>query len=283
MTLSTQRLEYWTGEANSVEPPAIMPVPLHILLSEAGDVADFVHQRWTATDELPGLESAGKRMSPQIGSEIEELKEAIETVQSQYLSTLNRELSPKNIYSESIGVLDEMIAVSEWHAIVSENPEVPQRVYRLSGEHALCFNSIDGMINALYDYASHIQGVRDEVHQLGGFDSKHIERAFELATRLIEIEKEPTPELNTVQALVSLKDRLAAMLHGRVEFVRKAARFVFRFHPRVLREVLSARVMLQEAAEARAEKLQRTYERREQRDYTMSYLPPNSGYMPKNR
>jgi hypothetical protein len=223
-----------------------VPVPFHVLVGEAVDVARFFNTYYATQPAVPGkatrpgLEQAvtGGQFRPELGQEILELQEATQAAQTQYLLTVTAPDSPAE---RAEFVLSELVAGLEYLFDDGVRDDDDQRLERLGSVHANP-TSQDALATALDDYAGLADLHRDRLTQLGAFEVALIDeaRALAVAMREVSAKKLAGASTDAQKQALELRNRLASMLHDRMQLVRSAARYVFRRDPETVRRVTSA-------------------------------------------
>ena len=245
--MTNPMLQKW--EPLAWELPAVssrVSVPFHVLVGEAVDVARFFSTYYETqpavpgTAARPGLEQAviGGLFRPELGQEILELQEATQAAQTRYLLTVATSDSPRE---RAEFVLGELVAGLEYLFDDEADDQEDQRLERLASVHSSP-TSQDALAAALHDYAGLASMHRDRLDQLGAFDVGLIAEAGVLVSALRDVSANKLAGVSTdaqKQAL-ELRNRLASMLHDRMQLVRAAARYVFRHDPATVRRATSA-------------------------------------------
>jgi hypothetical protein len=246
----------WNLDEASVENPR---VPLHVLTGEAVDVARFCQRRWAAQRDasgavvMPGLELVENQddITPTLGEEILELSRAVQDAQSEYLLTIPARPEPAPLERAEF-ILSEISAVLEWLLDDGTDDEKDAQLERLETTYRES-RSQDALAAALDDYVALASRHRDELDGLGNFDVALLDEGKQVATQLRERSaarigvQNPSAERRAQEH----RNRLAALLGQRINRVRAAARFVFRSHPEVIREVTSTYERRRRAARRR--------------------------------
>jgi hypothetical protein len=249
-------LEKW--QAAAVALPVVkanFSLPMRVLLGEAVDAARFVHAYWEPVKDSsgkllrPGLSQAGGRLTASVGTEILELQEGLQTAQTAYLLTVAP--AQADVRARAEFVLSELTAALEWYLDDGVEDERDQQLASLKAEYADNSTSTDSLAAELADYAALARQEEPGLAGLGGFDVALITEAEQLSRQLRERPTTPVPAENTRRAL-DMRNRFATLLVERITTVRAAARFVFRNHPAIAREVGSAYAKRQRAAARRA-------------------------------
>jgi hypothetical protein len=232
-----------------------LPVPFHVIAGEALDVARFCQRYWEPARDgagrviRPGLESAKRSgtFNANIATELLELREVLQAAQTRYrLLVSTPEPAP---IERAQFVLSELRATLEWYFDDNVTDERDAQLERLIESHDGAA-SHDAIAAALFDFAALADNHRDAITGLGGFDLALLQEAPRLARALRECSAGPAsmePHLAEPQA-IELRNRLGTLLYQRMQQIRQAARFVFRGHPALIREVTSAYARRQRAA-----------------------------------
>lgn len=254
--MNQDALKKWEPQAWKIEQPLDrLPVPLHVAMGEAVDVARFCQRHWTpAQDEggtviRPGLASAvgNGTFTQNIVEEILELQAALQEAQTKYRLLV---MAPESAPMERAQfVLSELRDTLDWLFDDGKDTDGDAQMAALADAHDGAISQ-DAVAAALFDYAELAERHRDKVQGLGGFDVRLIDEARKLSTDLREYSAgPPKTEAPTVQhQALDLRNRLATLLYDRMQRARSAARFVFRRHPELIRQVTSPYVRRQRAA-----------------------------------
>ncbi len=240
-------LEKWEREAWALGyDPGSPKIPLHVLLGEAVDIVRFFHThdetRLDAKGQVvrPGLDQAflDGPLHRNLGQEILELREATQAAQSAYLLTLSVRESPAGRASF---VLKELRAALEFILAHSVEDGSDIRLERLVRAHPNP-TSQDALAAALSDCAGLAGMRREQLDALGAFESGMIDEAIALAAELRakSADRHAGTARDKQRRALSLRNRLAALLHRRMQLVRALARYVFRHDPKVVRRVTSS-------------------------------------------
>ena len=231
-------LEQWRERALAVPGEVLSAsVPLPVLLVEAGIVARFFAGRWEATAEHPGLASAANEsLTAATGQEVESLLDAV--------NEANVELrllpgSPPNPAGAARGALRAIVATLAWHLDNGDDAGGRAQLDALRAAQAKIGRRSLALAAALEELARFAEGYRAAIAGVGGFDPRQIDEALALAQALRERALAPRRPPQA-RELLGLRNKLVALLRDRMATVRAAARFVFREHPAIIREVTSA-------------------------------------------
>jgi hypothetical protein len=229
--------------------------PIRILLGEAVDLTRFVQVYWEPVKDAanhvirPGLSLAGPKLSASIGAELLELQAALQTAQTDYLLTVTP--TAPDVHARAEYVLAEITSALEWLLDDGVEDDRDKQLAALKTEYAENSASNDSVAAELSDYAALARREAKGIEGLGGFELSLLDEAETLAQQLRERPATTSPSENTRQAL-ELRNRIATLLVDRMTQVRAAARFVFRNHPELARQVGSTYARRQRAAARRA-------------------------------
>jgi hypothetical protein len=229
-------------EVKSLESGATTtPIPLHVLLGEAVDVARFFAKYWKTIEEgdtivRHGLESVGDRLPASTGAEIMALTELAQDAQSRYRLSVRgpRGTDPVGRATYLATEIDAALAFLFDDGIEDEKDE---KLAAIRTAHADTGTSADALAAELADYAKLASVHRTALDGLGGFDVALVDEAKDLVSVLRD--HAPIESAEAKEALDE-RNRLTTLLQRRVGLVRAAARFVFRRDPAIIREVTSA-------------------------------------------
>jgi len=246
--MNTASIEKWNEIAWEQPPADEKPsVPFHVLLGEAVDVARFAQRNWEPVlgpqgqTVRPGLGSAvgNGSLSKETVTDLLELVDAVQQAQTQYRLLVS---GVQNTTMERAQfVLSEVRATLEWAFDDGQLTDEDQQLETLAADHDGALSQ-DAVAAALYDYAELAGRAKNKLQGLGGFDVALIAEARSLGAELRERSAGPAtvaPKPAERDAL-EIRNRLVSLLSDRVSRIRAAARFVFRRHPELIREVSSA-------------------------------------------
>lgn len=254
--MSRQLLDKWLPMALSVEQvrTSFTP-PARVLLGEAVDLAKFVCDYWDPVKDAagkvlrPGLSTAGVKVSANVGVEILELQEALQTAHTDYLLTVASK--KPDVRARAEFVLGEIVAALEWWLDDGVEDDRDRQLAALKGEYSDGSASTDTIAAELADYAALARQEAEGLAGLGGFDIGLIDEAESLSKRLREMPTTPAaPE--KVRRALDVRNRVATLLIDRMYLVRTAARFVFRNQPEIARQATSLYLRKGRAAARRA-------------------------------
>lgn len=222
--------------ADEVQAPR---VPVAVMLQEAAGVALFVRRRWEADAErkLPGLSLASAFVQAGIAEEIEELGEAARVLQTRVLFPERDALELRQKLERGETVLDELSAALE--LVLDDGVAEPaDAALDLARQRLAADQSQAGMAQALSDFAGVAEQVKARISTLGDFEPALIEEARQLSRTITAAG--PPQRGRPASPDLDLRNRMLTLLDRRVDRVRAAARYVYRHHPEVARQVTSA-------------------------------------------
>lgn len=222
-------------------------MPLYVVLGEAIDVAAFTQHYWRAVRDpktkavtLPGLELAGDaNLSSKIVDEILVLHDLLQKAQTAYVLSIS---PPTESTERAEYVLGELASAIEW---VCNQPEADENhVAKLAAiveAHKDDAGSEDALASEIADYVGLAIDLEDELSSVGAFDASLVEEA---QSHVAALRQRSAARIRGRggEASVHLRERnqLASLLLGRIGHVRAAARYVFRHHEAIVRQVTSS-------------------------------------------
>lgn len=253
-------LALWEAHAMSLPTDDYrVRVPQHVVLGEAVDVALFFQSYYESrkakgsTPARPGLDTAlneKRGFTAKTGTEILTLRDAVQQAQSRYLlSARPAEAAPTD---RAVFVLDEITAALEYLFDDGVEDERDAQLASVAAAHADDPSSTDALAAELDDYSALAETYRSELAGLGGFDPAVIDEARDLAIALRARPAARAPVSEEARTALNLRNRLLTLLSDRMAMVRSAARFVFRRHPAIAREVTSTYERRRRAASRKA-------------------------------
>jgi hypothetical protein len=244
--ISKEIMDAWTARAWSLpQPAARLSFPINVLTGEALDVLRFCQRNWEpALDPVgkpirPGLKSAvgNGTFTEEVAREIHELIDAFQEAQNHY--RLLVDVKGPNPMDRAQYLLGEMRNTLEWYFDDGKTDASDAQLEALRKAHDRAVSQ-DDVAGALLEYAALARRHRSQIDGLEGFNAALIDEAPGIAAALRERSAGPeTAEQPAVREALELRNRLGAMLLERMLLVRSAARFVFRAHPALVREVTS--------------------------------------------
>ena len=229
----------WILKAEEVSEPQAPAVPLRVLLEEAAVAAHFMSRYWREDKDLPGMCQAGPEVSEEIGREILELCRAVQEAQSLYLSLSKEKMDTRQISDRARFLLREFKYVTRWAFRLDGAELAEKRLRALRKSYRNKPKKAAYLAAELRDYASLITEYRKLVTQVESFDLGFVEEAQTVAKQLHSVRPGRPCKSTRCNEILRLRKQLTHLLMERVRLVRTAARFVFRNHPAVVREITS--------------------------------------------
>jgi hypothetical protein len=254
--VDTQTQQQWEAAAWALpESVEKLPIPFHVLAGEALDVTRFCQRNWEpALDRngqvtTPGLKSAvgNGTFNDNIARELLELHDVLQAAQTSYLLLASGPASAP--MDRAHYLLGELRGVLEWFFDDGREDAADAQLERLVEEHDGALSQ-DAVAAALFDFAALAERHRASIAGLGGFEAALIDEATTVARELRERSAGPAAiePLPAQRQALELRNRLGSLLYERMQRVRAAARFVFRRHAALVREVTSQYARRQRAA-----------------------------------
>lgn len=236
-----------TAEAAKVELTDFsLNMPLYVLLGESIDVARFCEHYWKAQHDpktkkvtRPGLELAGEERLPKvIAEEIVTLQELVQKSQTAYLLAI---VPPNESNERAEFVLEELSAAIAWVCDDGVQDEKDAKLAALIEAHREDPESEDALASELSDYLGLAIELGEELAAVEAFDPDLIDEAKQLVLALRERSAVRVRGKGTeASSFLSQRNQYAAILIQRMNRVRAAARYVFRHHDEIVKQVTSA-------------------------------------------
>jgi hypothetical protein len=239
------------------EEEAHLTVPVHVLLGEAVDVAEMVRHYWEPKSDgragkIPGLAgvTGGPAVTLETASEIRELQLAITATHTQYLVLV--QTANDSPLDRADFVLSEIRSALSFLFDDGKHDASDEQLARL--EQAFSDSgSQDAMALALEGYSELARIHREALAKLDGFDVACIDEAFALASALRDQSAAALTRVNPDEQrrILGLRNRLLTMVIERVRRARRAAQYVFRGYPEVVKKFSSAHERRRRVARSR--------------------------------
>jgi hypothetical protein len=183
------------------------------------------------------------------GSDILSLREATHNAGTTYVMLVAPRVAAP--FDRAGFVLNEITATLEWLFDDGVEDERDAQLAAVKKEHEDSPDSHDAWAAELEDYAALATTYKNEMAGLGGFNLALIDEARLLAAQFRGRPALPAIPSEEVARAKALRSRLATLLWTKISTVRGAARFVFRNHPDIVREVTRAYERRRRAASRR--------------------------------
>ncbi|MCP4197273.1 MAG: hypothetical protein GY762_08995 [Proteobacteria bacterium] len=236
----SKEIKLWQKMAGEVSKPNAPSVPLNILLEEGALAAHFVSRYWKEKGNRPGMRQAGAEVSEQIGAEILGLCRAVQETQTLYLRLSEEKVDTKNISDRARFLLREFKHVVKWTFRVEGAGLARKRLRSVRASYRNKPKKAADLSAELRDYIQLISEHQELVKGIGSFDDGLIEEARNIAKKLHGIRAGRPRKSRACGEILLLRRQLTHLLMERVRLVRTAARFVFRNHRSIVREITSS-------------------------------------------
>ena len=236
--MSEEDLNKWMEKILELNKKDIKGIgmPLGVFFNEANETALAFHNFWETTKTRPGMSAVSGFMSQTIADDVISLVKVGNYVQSRIIF-LNMKTSEKKelmervfyIFSEIRAalefILDDDVTESSDHALNKAKSRLAKDSY------------IGTIVQGLVDYSAIAEEKKDKLRMLGDFDLSLIEEAKELAPKIVEIGAIKADD--EISENMKLRNRICTLIMLKVREIRRAARYVFRKHPDVIRKFTS--------------------------------------------
>lgn len=252
-------LDRWAKEAEGASTASQWTVPWFVLMQEAADASAFVKANWKSTrgprrgaPRVLGLDSVKKLLPATIGAEIRELQAIALDAHGEYLLR-TRPKGDEDRRPRADHVLSEITAALEFLFDDGVEDERDAQLAEVESNHEDAGSSNAAVASALEDYGALARAHLGDLDGLGGFDSALLDEVAPLAKALRgpvsagAVERSPE-----AVAAIERRNRHANLLLERIKRVRRAAQYVFRSRPEVVRKVTSTYLRRKRAAARRA-------------------------------
>lgn len=223
-----------------------MSMPLHVLLGEAIDVARFCQQHWEPNADRntrgavrPGLALAGEgRLPKAVIDEILVLQELTQRAQTAYVLAI---APPSTGTERAAFVRNELASALSWVCGDGVLDGADAKLVAIVEAHRTDPDSEDALASEIADYLGLATELQGELAKVGAFDPAILEEGQALVLALRERSAVRATKRNgEAGALLTQRNQLAAALMQRIGRVRAAARYVFRHHDAIVKQVTSA-------------------------------------------
>lgn len=235
-------LERWSDATRDLsEVRSSLPVPIHVLLTEALELVRFCRDYWQPIDDgesmRPGLCQTDAPLPTQIADELLELQYALYAAHTEYLLTIP--LTHGGLHHRAESVLNELVASIEWLLGDISHDEDARQLSNLRQLHAQDTTGVDALCSQLADYAAFASRLRPRLAASAQFKMSLIDDAHHLARELRQISTELDSAATTCVQL-DRRNRIATLLIERMSRVRASAAVVFRNFPFVAHQAESS-------------------------------------------
>ncbi len=272
VTVSATERKGWNAAAASLAPDEVnLTMPLAVLLGESIDVAKFARSRWEpARDKekitAPGLSSAVRRdlkiepfavvpaLHEGTAQEMLVLHALTQEAQTRWLLSSKTASADRHPRQAGAELLSDVRGAVESYLDDGVETHEDAQLRAVNEAHANDPETDDALATALVDYAALAESLLPGLDGYADFSPAWVSRARHLAAELRVAPATGAPSASGDRTELDARDRLATLLARRVRLVRAKARFVFRAHPTLVREVTSTYERRRRAASRRAKK-----------------------------
>jgi hypothetical protein len=233
-------IKLWEDSAGAISEPQAPSVPLNALLEEGALAAHFVSRYWKEDGDRPGMCQAGPEVRSQIGKEILSLCRAVQEAQTLYLRLSEEKVDTKQVAERGRFLLREFKHVAKWAFRVEGAELARKRLRSLRASYRKKPKKTAYLAAELRDYVVLLSEHQEFVEGIEGFDAALIEEVQKIAKQLHTIRAGRPKKSKACGEILLLRRQLTHLLMERVRLVRTAARFVFRNHRGIVREITSS-------------------------------------------
>jgi hypothetical protein len=255
-----QAVERWSAAAASM-PSGALPIPVSTLATEAVRMAQAMRAHWASKLDAEGkvLVSgfATRTKTPLYNeatpAELEELAEALRTFATSK-SLISQ--TGESVLGRAQTLLGELRSHLQFTFDDGVDDEADLQLAALQ-ERFGQVTSCDDVTVALESYARVAQTHLPKATEISGLQPATVQQAWDAAMAL-RAQKAANPRggaRDEMSEVIALRNRLGALLLRKMRAVRRAARFLFRGHPDLIREFTSTYERSRRMAASRRHKL----------------------------
>ncbi|MFO0661876.1 MAG: hypothetical protein U0165_18885 [Polyangiaceae bacterium] len=242
-----EMVERLLNEAREMPVTNQLNVPMAVLLMEAIQIGACVEKYWEPAmmsdgfHVRPGLKDANlageTRLKKEVAQEILELQQLVMQAHVDVVLAVKPrgEDSPAERARFLLGEISGALGYLFDDGVTDDNDA---KLAQLEAQFGEMGTGMAELAPALFAYATLAQSHREALEGLGAFDATLIDEAFVVVKNIYErpFSMKENPE---AEHAIVRRNQLAALLRGRIGLVRKIARYAFRAHPAILREMTS--------------------------------------------
>ncbi len=238
--MSQADLDQWKTAAEALDAKAVLlgGMPLRDRVYEADGVASMLRKLWEPSAELhlPGMKETAAQVPLAVAGEIESLCRAIRFVHTDGIFPT---LPPAEVPALEVRARKLISTLSNaCELVLDDDVEEPADKALANAKSRAEDDTRATRIQYLFDLAAVAEEVKDRLATLRSFDPGWIAEARDVAQKLSS--EGPPVAGQPADPKVDLRNRLVTLLDHRVSKVRRAARFVYRDHPEVVRQLTSS-------------------------------------------
>jgi len=238
--MANQDVERWQSDAKALPTAVVITsgLPVRDRVFEADGAAAFLRKRWKADpqSELPGMEVAESEVPLSTADDIESLARAIRALHNDQLFP---SLTPSEVPAYEQRATELIRVLSNGCELVLDDGVHEPADDALAAAKALVTDDTRAArIEHMFALAEVADEVKPRLAALKDFDVSWIGEIRALAQKLSS--EGPPVAGRPASPEIDLRNRLITLLDQRVSKVRRAAAYVYRDRPEVLRLVTSA-------------------------------------------
>lgn len=226
------------------DAPSRVRIPMHVFLSESDTVARFLVLRWKPSTDpasgapVPGIVSAGEKKLPERTAKKISVLLSMIGEETATIVRLSQSTQLPQMLKRAAFIEDETERALEFlfdDGVEDERDEQLDALQALPAEDSGSAAAVAERLSQTCRLGNRYRG---ELNGLGGYDVSLLDEGMELSDRLRAL-----PKLNlggNTQTHHKRRQKLLRLLDVEVRRARAAARFVYRRHPAIVREVTSA-------------------------------------------
>jgi hypothetical protein len=234
--LQNEHVQRWRDAALALpeERIAAPGLPIHAYLDHADYLMGFFERHWAPGEKgRPGLESLESFLPRTSGEQIHSLIQACRALQTQVLFPGKADAEGRQALVRGRVVADQLSAALDY-ALDDGVETASDLALESAWKRLAAGSSAPVLAQALSDFAGIAAANRELLARIKGFDLGLIEEARTLVEKLGG--RDPSRG-RPASATVELRNRLLTLLEDRLEAVRRAARYLFRDRPELLRRL----------------------------------------------
>ena len=237
--MSQEDLSPWEQEAFALEKDDILRIgmPVETFFVEADRVALAFSKYWLPVlkKKRPGLSLVESTLPRDTGDEVDSLVSITRPIQTNIMFEPMDTSDKKQLIERASFLISEIGQACEYilddDTIESTDGALAEAKKRMSDG-----NNFATLVQALVDHSVIADGLRNRLAELGDFDLALIDEAKELVSKLSKTESRVGREASEE---IELRNRLCTLISIRVNKIRRAAKYVFRKHPKIVKKFTS--------------------------------------------
>ncbi len=234
--MSQLHIDRWMSEATALNPNEVGTpgMPLPVLFYEAGMAADFMETYWQPADDRPGLVETAAFLPLTVAEEIKSLAAAANTLNARMV--LAAKDDPQAALMAQCRSVATLLSNTLRYVLDDGQTTRGDAAWEVIRQRDASLSSPAELAQLLADLAVLAEHEQATLTKLPSFKVELIATAATLAEELLLSGRVLG---RNASADLSLRDRMLTLLARRVASVRRAARFLFRDSPEILRQATS--------------------------------------------